>query len=893
MAILSPAKEHAKSKIRDLVQNYLVNKDKLRHERESDTRAKFIDRMFEALGWDLFGERILDEVEREQPVRTKDSRKKRADYTFRINGLTRFVVEAKALGEDLDDSEFTKQAINYAYNKACFWAVLTNFERLYLFYVDRKGGLSFYKIHLAELDRFDSNFETLWYLSRENVSKGLLEEEARRRGISAERVPIDQQLLADFKTWRELLSNDIRKRYGKEYDSYTTDEIVQRIVDRLIFIRKAEDSKLEEPKLLPIARRGDHIYSQVKSVFAEFRDKYDSKLFGEDNRDLHESDRIDLSDRTLERVISNMYKPTGGQVSYDFSQIDSDILGSIYEQYLAYVLAQTPKRMKLEGGIAHRKEQGIYYTPTPIVEFILKNTLGRFFSTRSVAEVGRVRVLDPACGSGSFLIKAFDLLNGFLQKTSDALAQTQLDPTGNLPFTARAQILRNNIFGVDLDARAVEISQLNLLMKIAERGNRLPVLQRNIQCGNSLVEDSKIAGDSAFAWNDRFPNVMKEKGFDVIIGNPPYFNVKADSELKRLADYPLLSKGVVNIAALFVKRSVDLLRPGGYLGLIIPKSFAYVDSWQPLRKFLANNCKVLQVVDVSRAFKEVLLEQVIVIAKKDQPSESDLVAVTSEFGLPSETTSSITNSNIISGEGISFSSSSAEKEIFRKVGDGSILLGNISENFRGIGAQKYVTSQSADSERVISGKDIQRYAIRDYDNYYVGKKNLALFDKVDRVRQPKIMAQNIVAHIRDHIKITATYDSRGLLDLDTVNNILITSAEYLPKYVLALLNSRLISYYTYKFIYSGAIRTMHFDGNYSGKIPIKKATLETQAEYTKQVDSLLELNERLVKMTKKQTAEADRIKDKIARLQEDLDAKIFNQYGLNEVQKEEVTKSFD
>ncbi|MHB2035424.1 MAG: Eco57I restriction-modification methylase domain-containing protein [Nitrososphaerales archaeon] len=613
-------KDEAKSQIHSLLVQYFTNKEKYRNLSETDTRIKFIDRLFEYLGWDMLGERIPDEVHREEGIKTKESGKKKADYTFRINGITRLVVEAKALGETVDDDIFVNQAVNYAYNKACSWAVLTNFKTIRVFHVGASGGTPFYRMDFFSPEDSDKEFETLWHLSRESVLGNSLELEAKRRGLSLEKIPIDQQLLSDLKNWREILSKDIRKKYGREYESHVIDEIVQRIIDRLIFIRKTEDSKLEEPNLQQIIRRFNRsTYDEIKKVFVDYREKYNSKLFGENDKTSHESDKIELSNEVIEEVIRETYQPKNTRLEYDFSVIDADILGSIYEQYLAYVLSQTPRKIKLEGGIAHRKEQGIYYTPTQIVEYIVNSTLGRLLQEMKLAVVKDIRVLDPACGSGSFLIKAYDAIDAFYRRgDKESYEQIKFDSSGGLPFSKKVEILQNNIFGVDLDSKAIEISQLNLLMKIAERGHRLPILQRNIKCGNSIIESSESSQNNSFDWKKEFSTILDAGGFDVVIGNPPYIRQEEFLPIK-----PYLEKNyevyhsMADLFVYFFEREIKLLKTGGYFGMIVSNKWLKAGYGMKLREFLSKYW-IEQFVDFGdlKLFQDATTYPCIIIIKK-------------------------------------------------------------------------------------------------------------------------------------------------------------------------------------------------------------------------------------------------------------------------------------
>ena len=851
---------------------------------EEMTKKDFILPLFEALGWKTTDSR---EVSAEEKIS-----KKRVDYGFRINGIPKFFLEAKSFKEDLDERKYIEQAINYSWHKGCTWAILTNFESIKIFNAEVKTDhpwLSQFKPTL-HCNQFITKIDELLLLSRESFEKGLLDKEAEEWGKKAKKAPIDTQLLNDFTKFRDILSRNITKlNEHKHLSEEELDESVQRLLDRLIFIRNCEDRELEPKILISNYREWEskgkgHLIKSLRETFNHFDKEYNSKIFAK-----HLCDELDLDNEILREVIEGLYE-TKDHEPYDFSIIDADVLGTIYEQYLGHILRKTEKRAKLNENHAHRKEQGIYYTPTYIVKYIVNSTLGELLKEKKT-DVEKVKVLDPACGSGSFLIKSFDFLNEYYQKDKD-YNQTQLDLQTGIPFKTKSRILQNNIFGVDLDKQAVEITQLNLLLKIAEKGHRLPILEENIKTGNSLIDSEEIVGNKAFKWSEEYPEIIENGGFDVIIGNPPYFNIKSDSELRKSLDYGLLSNGVVNVSALFVKHAIDLLKPKGYLGFIIPKSFAYVDSWKPLRDFLYKNTKFCKVVDMSEAFKEVLLEQVIIIVKKEKPELTNKVSIVSHINSPNETISYIEQGELEKNSTINFSSEDSEQSIAKKMNQAIVLLGDISENFRGIGAQQDLSEQTHNSERILSGKEVQRFSITDYHNYFISNDKVATYNKANKLRQSKIICQNIVAHIPDHIKITATFDDSGLLNLDTVNNIVLTNDKFLPKYVLALLNSKLISYFTYNFIYSKAIRTMHFDGNYSGKIPIKDISIEKQLIFQEIANKLIILNLRLKEAGFKKTDETQRINYEINQLDESLDSKIYGLYGLVNKDIEIVEKSY-
>jgi type I restriction-modification system DNA methylase subunit len=874
-----------KEEIKKLLDKYnrVLQEKEVSKYNEEMTKKDFILPLFRALGWNT---EDSNEVTAEEKIS-----KKRVDYGFRINGIPKFFLEAKALKEDLDNIRFVEQAINYAWHKGCTWAVLTNFESIKIYNAEWKIGT--WQSHFMTIpsELFLERFDDLWLLSKESFEKGLLDKQAEKYGKRTKKIPVDKQLLNDFTRFRELLSKNITKlNQDKNITEEELDEAVQRILDRLIFIRNCEDRELEAKTLISSLREWEskgksQLIKSLREVFSYFDSQYNSKIFTK-----HLCDDLDIDNEVLHEIIEGLYFTKDKSVYYDFSAIEADVLGNIYEQYLGHILKKSEKRAKITKNHAHRKEQGIYYTPTYIVDYIVRNTLGEMLKDKKV-DVEKIRILDPACGSGSFLIKAFDVLNEYYLTHDKNYSQTQIDFKTGLPFTTKVKILKNNIFGVDLDKQAVEIAQLNLLLKIAEKGHRLPLLQENIKCGNSLIDDPAIAGDKAFKWEEEFKEIMKEGGFDVVIGNPPYFILKKKDPLQSVRYFNGLSKGVINSAAIFVKRGFNLLKTGGYLGFIIPKSFLYVESWSPLRKFLLEKTHLLQIIDVSKAFKDVKLEQVIIIFKKEKPTFENKVILKSIFYFKKPLENIIQQDKLLESNLFIFDKTAFN--IFDKVNKNSTLLGKISENFRGISIQKYCSLQKERGKKVevLGGKQIDRYNIKAIYGYTEQKVLNKYEKKIESFEGPRILAQNIIAHIRDHIKLACTYDESGAVVLDTVNNIKITDRNFHPKYVLALLNSKLISFYTYFFIYFRAIRTMHFDSEYSGRIPIKKISIEEQQPLITLVDKMLSLNKHLNEIGNKETDERAKIEEEIKKTDAEIDELVYKIYGITEEEKKIIEEA--
>lgn len=616
-----------RQEIQKLVEKYnqVETEQKFSKYNEEMTKKDFILPLFRSLGWNT---EDSNEVTAEEKIS-----KKRVDYGFKINGIPKFFLEAKALKEDLNNPNYIEQAINYAWHKGCTWAVLTNFEIIKILNAEWKISNPF-QSHFITIacKEFLDKFDQLWLLSKESFEKELIDKEAEKWGKKTKKISVDEQLLADFTKFRELLSKNITKlNQNQNITEEELDEAVQRILDRLIFIRNCEDRELEEKTLISSLRewkskgKGELIKS-LREVFYYFDKEYNSKIFAN-----HLCDKLDVENKVLQEVIEGLYFTPDNSVSYDFSAIESDVLGNIYEQYLGNILKKSKKRAKLTESHTHRKEQGIYYTPTYIVDYIVNNTLGELLKNKKPEEVEKIKVLDPACGSGSFLIKAFDVLNEYYAKNDKDYLQTRIDFKNGLAYTKKVEILEKNIFGVDLDKQAVEIAQLNLLLKISEKGQRLPLLQENIKCGNSLIDDTEIAGDKAFKWEEEFKQVMQEGGFDVVIGNPPYIRIqtlnKKDVDFFN-SHYRSATKNY-DIYSLFVEKGLSLLKDNGILGFILPSKFLNSNYGEGLRKVISEKKVLYKLVNFKdyQVFERATTYTCLLFLKKSKKRAFDYLEI--------------------------------------------------------------------------------------------------------------------------------------------------------------------------------------------------------------------------------------------------------------------------
>jgi len=877
-------KDRAKEEIRILLERYkqiMKEEREIKSKEEEMTKKDLIRPLFEhVLGWNF-----EEDVTAEEKIS-----KGWVDYGFRINGVPKLFLEAKALREDLDNQKFFEQAVNYAYYKRCPWAVLTNFETVKILNAEWETPYYFSSHFMTiKCNEFLDRFDDLWLLSKEGFGQGLLDKLAEKYGKRTKKASVDKQLLNDFTKFRDMLSKNITKlNQAKKLTQSELDESIQRILDRLIFIRNCEDRGLEEKKLWE-ARIEARVWKKLKEVFAYYDKNYDSKIFTYDPTDakkVHLCDTLDIDDSVVREIIESLYRTKDKSISYDFSIIDADVLGTVYEQYLSHILRKTEKRAMITENHTHKKEQGIYYTPTYVVDYIVRNALGELLKEKNV-NIEKIKVLDPACGSGSFLIKTFDVLNEHYQQNDKDYSQTQLDLKTGTAFTRKVKILQDNIFGVDLDKQAVEIAQLNLLLKIAEKGHRLPLLERNIKCGNSLIDDEKIAGDKAFKWDERFNEIMSQGGFDVVIGNPPYGAEFSNNEKDFLKSRYREDK-TGNSASFFILRGLELVKEKGYFAYIVPKQLTYISSWQYIRENLLKN-NLVRIIDVSEAFEDVELEQIVFILKKEIPSDRVVVG----FSNNAKIEESDSNRRYFSNERLPLWINDQNYSIFNKILTRSTRLSEFADvNWGGPVARYLSKIKTDDSIPCVRGREIRRYCVS--PEYFIKTKDIV---QSYHVKGEKLLLQRIVSRCGSKIianyrdaRIVGTYCNDDFYADKTVT--LIWNSQISLKYLLGLLNSKLISWFAHRYLWNRSQLTMEFMYSYARDFPVftsAEKNLKSQVEH--QVDKMLSLSERLAVLGDKGTDERVGIEEEIEKTDLEIDELVYKIYEITESEKKIIESS--
>lgn len=744
-----------KSEVERLVELYERNRGEYakRSSRynESDTRADFVDPFFAALGWDVANargqSRRLREVVRETQVAGSEHTK-RPDYEFKLGPERKFFVEVKKPGVDVANSPAAAfQVRRYGWSADLAISVVTNFEFLAIYdttiepqadQVASYGRLKLfhYTEYCGKLDEIAS------LIARDAVYSGQFDatftQSARKFSET-----VDAVLLQQLNRWRLMLGEDIlgaRPRVGER----ALNELSQRFLLRVLFLRMCEDRGIETYELLQQAARADN-WDLFVQLLTRADGRFDSELFDTRNDPLcaRGQDGIRLDRRTVETIVDALYFPAA---PYTFAVFKPQFLGSVYEHFLQ-------DRLKVESGrvvLAPKPENAgrdIVSTPQPLIERIVQDTLAPSLQDLSVPTILDRRILDMACGSGGFLIAAFDLLADIATTSHVAAgnrqAVYQVADGWRLTFEEKCKLLQACVYGVDRDAAAVEVARFSLLVKLLDdetpaslpqSGRILPSLAQNVVVGDSLVDDRLYAEapdaetvGPPLTWGVDLPG-----RYDFVIGNPPYLKTEAIKGTEP-AEYEFYLRHYDTAYRqfdkyyLFLERAVDdLLEENGALGMVVSRKFSHIESGKALRKLLSRRGHVTRLVDFGnaqlfdgRTTYTCLLFLTKTRAAPDAPVPYELVTTPREWvrGQTSPQASLVLPHRLCSGEKAwLLPSTPDELALVEAMYANSVPLGSVAEVFNGIQTSRndvYVIPhwQDVDDERVAFDKAGHKWLI--------------------------------------------------------------------------------------------------------------------------------------------------------------------------------------
>lgn len=616
--------------------------------KELAIRVEFIDPFFKALGWDVHNEQGYAEAYKD--VIHEDALKiggatKAPDSCFRIGGTRKFFVECKKPSVNIKDAPHPAyQLRRYGWSAKLPLSILTDFEEFAVYDCRNKPGKNdssavgrvLYLTYEQYAEKWD---EIANIFSREAVLKGSFDKFAHDSKGKRGTTTVDDVFLEEIERWRDLLARNIALR-NPALSQRELNFAVQRTIDRIIFLRICEDRGIEPYGRLMALRNGERVYARLCEKFQRADERYNSGLFhfqrekGRPEAPDELTLSLNLDDKVLKDIFASLYYP---ESPYEFSVLSADILGQVYERFLGNVIRLTAgHQAKVEKKPEVRNAGGVFYTPDFITRTIVRQTIGKQVEGKTPRQVAKLRFCDMACGSGSFLIEAFQFLldwhRDFYVKDDPEKHGKVLYRTGNdwrLTTDERKRILLNNIFGVDIDAQAVEVTKLSLFLKVLEGESQesitkqyelfhqraLPDLGSNIKCGNSLIgseayrhQQLSLLPDedryriNVFDWSQAFPEIMEAGGFDAIIGNPPYIRIQVMKEWAPVevelykALYRSAAAGNYDIYVVFVEKALNLLNKSGRLGFILPHKFFNAQYGEALRGIIANGKHLAHVV---------------------------------------------------------------------------------------------------------------------------------------------------------------------------------------------------------------------------------------------------------------------------------------------------------
>ncbi len=898
-----------------------VKQQNIRNSKEEQYQAIFLNDLFvQVLGYTQHPNTNYNLITEQK----NETNSKKADGAIILNENVHAVIELKGT-ETTDLSKIEIQAFGYKNNqKNCSYVIISNFEKL-RFYID--NATEFVEFNLFTLSRDEFNLLFVC-LSIESMQTDL-PKKIKNESVSNED-KITKELYKDYSAFRKELFNDI-VHLNTQYNKLELFKKTQKLLDRFLFIFFAEDRQLLPTNLifsinlewqkLREARVPVSLYDRYKMYFNDLNTgaRVSLPAFGKHTNEIVTA-QYDIyayngglfqPDDLLDNIAINddlLFKHTKKLSEYDFeSEVDVNILGHIFENSLNEIdeITNAIAGQEVDKTKTKRKKDGVFYTPKYITKYIVDNTIGKLCEEKKL-EIAldetrytndkkinvatkkklietlddyrkwllQLTIVDPACGSGAFLNQALEFLIAE-HKYVDEL-QAKLFGDALVLSDVEGSILENNLFGVDLNEESVEIAKLSLWLRTAQRNRKLNSLNNNIKCGNSLIDDAAIAGDKAFNWHNEFPKVFANGGFDVVIGNPPYVDIKAlkNNDVKYFFKEYKTCENRINLYAIFIEKGITLVNEKGILSYINPNSMLVNSSYFKLRQLIINSLnKIIKLPD--DVFLDAKVETIIFELKKNKIDDEIKVINYSK----NEKISEIDNLRTIS-----FSKKKWEKDknlnfnLYANKNDSSILskiensktinLEEISiftlgitpyDKYKGhsqhLIKERHYHSKTKDSEEfkpLINGENIKRFftdnKIQEYIKYgdWLGAKRDERF-----FNSPRILIRQIVSG--NPLRIYASYTEESLYFTQIGFGIISKdNNKFDNKFLLVLLNSVLLNFYhKYKFLDIEKELFQKVLIANCKKFPIKKVLLSDQQPFIEKADLMLSLNKELQEASSK------------------------------------------
>ncbi|MGL5956719.1 MAG: Eco57I restriction-modification methylase domain-containing protein [Brevinema sp.] len=916
----------SKEQLKQLVDLFRENIDSYKRNSydEANTRSDFIDKFFILLGWDVLNDKGYSEdyreVVREDKVRI-ESHKKAPDYSFRLDGNRKFFVEAKKPSVNIEDErDPAYQVRRYGYSAGCAVSILTDFEEFAIYDTRIKpnptDSAKIARIFYCTYEDYEEKFDELvrWF-SPAGIRKGSFDKYIKtdKKGTGT----VDTDFLNTLSKWRLELAEAIAKK-NQALDEIDLNEIVQKIMNRIVFLRFAEDRGTTDYGLLKnlLIAKKDY-YAQLTIKFDEARTRYNSDLFSHDDKL-----KIVLEDKVIKDIIKNLYYP---HCPYAFDVFPIELLGTIYERFLGEMISLDHKhKARVEVKPEIRKAGGVYYTPSYIVDYIVENTVGKLLEGKKPEEISEMTIVDPACGSGSFLIGVYEyLLNWYLtQYQGSSKYKKFLLPEGDsLTLEEKKNILTRHLYGVDLDSQAVEVSKLALLLKLMEGEvaidnlsfTYLPNLENNIKAGNSLVskdylEDIEVGlfdkkeqhKIKVFDWREEFPTIIDKGGFDAVVGNPPYIfarnNMFTEEQKKYYYKHYHISEYQLNTYLIFTEKAYELVKQEGLVGFIIPNNCLTINSFDKFRRFMVDKTSYLHIINsFDKVFSGANVDTCLLIFGKEYQSlckhtmgelrGGKFMSVDGDF------TELLIKNYIINTTQYLDLNNPASK-IMNKIYENSLPLNKVSTVSTGLKAYQTGKGKPSQTDEMknnriyhsntkkddtyrpyLQGVDVARYVLN-WSGEWLSYGNWLAEPRVSvDFNAPKILVRQIPSKLP--YCIHALYTDQHYLN--DINSMIIYQFTQEPLFILGVLNSKLTSFWFVH--YFGKLNRgvfPQFKVNELGQFPIPKLNLTNKKEKALH-DELIEKVQQMLELKKDSNQ-----KLQIEAQDRQIDKLVYQLYGLSE-----------
>lgn len=898
---------------------------------ETQARTEFIDPFFESLGWDVYNRAnsasAYREVIQEDKLEVGESLKA-PDYSFRLPGGKRlFFVEAKkpsiSVVQDVDPAY---QVRRYGWSAKHPISVITDFEEFAIYDCTKKPNPSdkpsVARIKYLTFRDYPKEFDFIWEtFSKEHVLKGsfdkFVQSDKQKRGTAT----VDKEFLESLNKWRTALAINISWN-NKNLDEDEINFAVQQTIDRLIFLRIAEDRRIEPYGKMKYALTDDNYYKNLFEQFKHADEKYNSGLF-DFKKDLI-SERLKIENKVLKTIINELYYP---DCPYEFSVLPVEILGSVYEQFLGKVIRITPAHhAKVEEKPEVRKAGGVYYTPQYIVDYIVKNTVGKVIEGKTPNEIAKINIVDPACGSGSFLIGAYQYLLDYHKdfynkndKNAKSKKDSALTPDGHLTTDIKKKILLNNIYGVDLDSNAVEVTKLSLLLKCLEGETEasinqqlrlfndrvLPKLDENIKSGNSLIDidfyenQLDFGGEKKikpFNWVNAFPLIFKRGGFNIVIGNPPYIQMAMFEWFDKNQKGYLLKKycssmGRMNTFGFFIEKGINLLTKNGKLGFIIPNTFLTQEYYQGLRNHILNTTHIENIVSYEKlVFADAIVETITLILSKGESKADTIITFCDKNQCYSDKL--INQETFKNNHNNQFNVSYNEQDAHLKSRidkNCSLKLTDIVEINQAIALKsdrsKYIYDDTFGNnfKPVLDGREINRY-----QTHWGGKYLKYDINAIHSCKREDIfLSKEKIFFRRVSSSLIGTLDDKqfyALNTLVTINKKIDCKVDI--KFILAVFNSKLSNFYYSKFLKSTKKVFSEIQAKQVGQLPFPSIDFKSK-DFQNKHDEIVSLVVQLLKNNEEKVilklqSDIEQLEGKIIYCENKINELVYQLYGLTQ-----------